>query len=1450
MAAIVAGWAAEVTITKLVRIAHNFFIEQSDRLEIQQKIAAEWLGCVQARYQQVHEVLARIENGPVGADELDPGLRSWLWQFRDAVEAADILLDGFEHRRLQEQLHAEEGIRVSSIYYPTSKFIKIVRFSTGSDPLVEKLAHVVKQLDSVVASTGDFLTLVYNLEQRIVRDEVHLDMARSRETGSLQIESKIFGRDEEIEEIRNWLLDTDTGVVHDLGTQSNSVSVMTMVGIGGVGKTTLIQEIYNDAKVKKFFSETMWVCVSSTFSASKILYTMVEDEYKGNKSYRDLQLLQEAVRNKITSRRYLLVLDDVWDDENHEEWKNLVAPLLYGKSGSKILVTTRLDSVAAILQEVMGGSIHKYYDLNSLKYEDFLSLLNRYAFAGVNINDYRDMQLISQQIAEKLGGNPLLGKVVGGQLNSHLDYDYWVRVLDSDAMDLQQGDQKVFEVLKLSYQNLPTKLHALFRYCSIFPKNYDFEKDELIQMWMGAGLIPEYQDRKTRPEDVGEECFNALVAKSFLNKSQWDSYIMHDSLHNLACSLSKDECWSVQGNDSRSMPLTIRHLSVRIDDLSILKTLTRPRYLRTLVLEFDGSAHELAIVLDNFLRGLSSIRVLRLHGPSINEFPMAIVELVHLRYISFCTEYDLSVPNYFNKLYHLQAIHIYLRACRSAFDLKVCSQELAKADAFSKLTRLRYFSLFGENDACSVSLFPGFGKLTSLQKLEKFNVKDEDGYKLGELKELDDLHYSLEITGIENVQNHTEATESFLKNKRSLNSLSLTWNSDNSDLKENTDQDSSELEETTEPCDQDLEEKVGSDEMSFEENVDLDDFYFEEKNNSGDLDLQEETGHLKLDLKEGSREDEKILNCLKPHSNLKELSLNGYVGQTPPIWLRNETLSHLISVTLRSCHKIRELPPLGELPFLKSLHLIDLPCIIEIGYGIYAEGQGNSFPLLEEFKMSDMPECRKWNVIDKNDNLFPRLRSLCISCCPLLKQIPSLPLGINEIDFSDVGLSYLPCFRTKHKEDNSSSILSSPLSSLIISNCPNLASLAEGFLQDQRYMVSLSKVEIRGSERLVSLPIHGFTGLVSLKDLFMEFPPSTSATFLSGETFPTSIERLSIVDQVDIFLPKILGLTNLSFLELERSDMAFLPKGEELKKLTSLSSLAIYQFSKIKSLGSVYALSSLLDLRIHGCHMLEMLDFEMGGKGLRKIQFLDIYDCKEMLFMQNLYVLSSLKDLKIQRCSKLSSLTFRQKSHISKNKKPVIRESMTLDSFDIQDCSELESLEILHSIASVDSVSIHRCQMLAKNALEKSPKDLIVADSIPRSSSLSVDILCVDDPSPLLLAPLRSVTSIKELTIQDCSRLSKLSENFLLQNMGSMRVLYLQELGDLESLPEVIEELCYLTTLYVESAKKLQSLPQMPASLKTLRIESCNPQLQKKCQRRTGELWPKIAHVPSINIIP
>ncbi|KAJ3672086.1 hypothetical protein LUZ60_006807 [Juncus effusus] len=1389
MAGFIAGWTAGATIIKLVQFASNFTNEKPNKLDSQKPYRMkeesnnmkEELDRLQIRQDQIQGVLTRIENGPVTMDEMNAGLRSWIWQFKDAVDAADDLLDDFEYRRLQEQVHAEEGVKVPSISRPTTKFLKISKLSLGSDPLMERLTQVVRQLDRVVSNMAVFIQLVDDLKQRIVRDESHLQMVRSRETGSLPTETKIFGRDKEKEEITKWLFESDFTHQSESNTRVGSISVLTMVGIGGIGKTTLVQEIYNDAEVKRYFSKMMWVCVSSSFDVPLVLYKMVEDELEGSGTSREnnVDILQEALRKKLSSRRFLLVLDDVWDDEQTKKWKALVAPLQYGRSGSKILVTTRIGSVAKMAQNVMGEAIHKTYDLKSLEYDNFMPLFNRYAFYGVNIHDYIELQFLGKVIGKKLGGVPLLGKIVGGLLNSYLDYDYWERVLYNDVMELEEGDNKVYEILKLSYQNLPTKLRSCFRYCSIFPKDHDFDKDELVQMWMAVGLIPQpHTDiAKARPEDTGEEYFNALIAKSFLMETLWDTYRMHDCLHDLACNISKEECWSVKGIDSNNVPQSIRHLSVRVDDVSILKVITRPRNLRTLLLEFNGSSQGLASALNELVRELSNLRVLKLHGTSIDEFPIAINHLLHLRYISFYSTCNLTIPNSFNKLLHLQVIGLYLLAYSTTSDLETQCKELVAADIFNKLTSLRYFTLVGDHIDCSIALFPGFGKLTSLQKLDKFDVKDEHGYKLRELENLDQLHDSLDIACLENVKDHREANEASLKNKRFLNALSFTWSLDDMDLEERTIMDA------------------------------------------------------------------KLVNHLEPHSELKDLTISGYAGLDPPYWLTKGSLSHLNSITIRSCQRMKQLPPLGNFLTLKSLHLVDLPNIIRIGPELYGVGAVNFFPVLEELKIRDLPECTEWLGFAGSLDWFPRLKSISISSCPQLQNIPQLPLCINEIDLDDVGISSLPSFWVQHTShsESTSSKSSSSLSSLKLWGCANLTSLVDGLFENQEHLICLENLEIRGCQEVVSLPKGGFVGFRSLKGLYMELPPSMN---ICQNLFPASLERLTIVDQVEKCLPEIVGLTSLSWLELERSEIESLPSEEEFTKLTALEYLAIYEFKRLKSLGGLYALTFLKDLRIHGCDMLEMLEFERGEgiKGLTELMFLEIENCQNLVSMENLYNLTSLTMLTICKCPKLVCLTYMPPSHTNTENR---QHAKALEDVKIKNCDELESLDFLMGFTAIHELSIFRCQNLSAVALQQSYTNT----DITQSTSFSVKVVNIDDPSYLLLLPLRNFSTVEELTIQNCSQGLSLAEHFLLQNRAFLCELLLQEFGDVDSLPINLCDMFNLKTLCIEGAINLKSLPQMPESLKTLRIAFCGPELEEKCQRKVGLLWPKLAHIPSIDII-
>ena len=161
-------------------------------------------------------------------------------------------------------------------------------------------------------------------------------------TTSLVDESRIHGRDADKEKIIELMLS-------DEANQCDKVSVISIVGMGGIGKTTLTQIIYNDGRVENRFDMRVWVCVSDDFDVAGITKAILESITKSRCEFKTLELLQEKLKNEIKEKRFFLVLDDVWN-ENPNHWDVLQAPFRVGAQGSVVIVTTRNENVASIMR--------------------------------------------------------------------------------------------------------------------------------------------------------------------------------------------------------------------------------------------------------------------------------------------------------------------------------------------------------------------------------------------------------------------------------------------------------------------------------------------------------------------------------------------------------------------------------------------------------------------------------------------------------------------------------------------------------------------------------------------------------------------------------------------------------------------------------------------------------------------------------------------------------------------------------------------------------------------------------------------------------------------------------------------------------------------------------------------------------------------------------------------
>nr|XP_040257994.1 putative disease resistance protein RGA3 [Aegilops tauschii subsp. strangulata] len=258
----------------------------------------------------------------------------------------------------------------------------------------------------------------------------------------------------------------------------------------GVGKTTLAQLVYNDARVQGCFCKRIWVSVSADFDEVRLtreIRDCVSTGVSKHEGIKNLNKLQEILDEDLKSKRLLLVLDDMWEDNDKSRWNKLLAPLRSSMNGNVILVTTRNHSMVKMISTV--DPIH----LDGLKDDGFWLMFKSCAFGDEKYEGHPSLQVIGQWIANKLKGYPLAAKSVGALLKRDLDGGLWMSVLQSDEWKLQQGPDDIIPALKLSYIHMPFHLQRCLSYCSLFPKGNGFDRLDLVldvEYWVDLSTLP------------------------------------------------------------------------------------------------------------------------------------------------------------------------------------------------------------------------------------------------------------------------------------------------------------------------------------------------------------------------------------------------------------------------------------------------------------------------------------------------------------------------------------------------------------------------------------------------------------------------------------------------------------------------------------------------------------------------------------------------------------------------------------------------------------------------------------------------------------------------------------------------------------------------------------------------------------------------------------------------
>ncbi|KAI5337378.1 hypothetical protein L3X38_016649 [Prunus dulcis] len=320
-------------------------------------------------------------------------VKYWPERLKDVSYEMDDRLDEWSTEILKQQIQKQEAGNAGSTS-TTKKVcfcIPAPWFCFGRQVILRHdIAVKIKELN-------ERLALISSERQNYNFQYMKRGIEQIERQKSSSFVDKTFGRVDEKEVLVKKLL-------RDSGQGGATCLVILIIGMGGIGKTTLAQLVYNDEKVQAHFDNRIWVCVSDPFDEIKIAKAIIDGLKKENSpASNELQILLQFIHESVKGMKFLLVLDDVWN-QDYLKWEQLKLPLQNGAVDSRILVTTRKEEVARM---VVGASTDMV-NLEVLSEENCWALFYHIALADREKNESKGLEFIGKEIVKKCKTLPLL----------------------------------------------------------------------------------------------------------------------------------------------------------------------------------------------------------------------------------------------------------------------------------------------------------------------------------------------------------------------------------------------------------------------------------------------------------------------------------------------------------------------------------------------------------------------------------------------------------------------------------------------------------------------------------------------------------------------------------------------------------------------------------------------------------------------------------------------------------------------------------------------------------------------------------------------------------------------------------------------------------------------------------------------------------------------------------
>ncbi|XP_048548080.1 disease resistance protein RGA5-like [Triticum urartu] len=596
-------------------------------------------------------VLSKV--GDVPPEQLDPQVRIWAAKVRELSYNMEDAVDAYMVR-VYDGSHGDLG--PNNLKNRVKKFFKRTKKLLSKGKALHQISGAIQDAQELAKELGE-LRQRYALEARADGVGNAID---PRLKAVYRDVTELVG----IEGIRDELIEKLLGQDE---RSKQQLKTMSIVGFGGLGKTTLARAVYD--KIREEFDCGVFVSMSRNPDITKIfkkmLYGLDSSKFTNiNEAVRDNQQLIEELRAFLQDKRYLIMIDDIWDEG---AWEIINCAFSKSDLGSRVITTTRITSIAQACCPSSGDIIHK---MKSLDNDDSKRLFCKRIFPQGSECPV-ELEQVSREILKKCGGVPLaiitIARLLAGNYQQIKPKYQWDNILSSIGRGLAEGGtaKDMQRILSFSYYDLPSHLKTCLLYLTIFPEDYEINKDRLIWRWIAEGFI-QGGEQEIRLFDLGEIYFSELVNRNLIQPIAVDvegrvgACHVHDMVLDLICCLSSEENFITildgtkqSKNNSHSMvhwlsfqnsmseltthsfdatsTLKLRSITLFRTDADLIQALSRFKVLRVLDLEgcnLSESSHQIDL---RYVENLLHLRYLGLRNTRVSVLPTEIGKLQFLQ---------------------------------------------------------------------------------------------------------------------------------------------------------------------------------------------------------------------------------------------------------------------------------------------------------------------------------------------------------------------------------------------------------------------------------------------------------------------------------------------------------------------------------------------------------------------------------------------------------------------------------------------------------------------------------------------------------------------------------------------------------------------------------------------------------------------------------------------------